>query len=44
MSLANFFAGNIAPCVGIIFLLIFLRENSMLEANIKRLFYPMSFR
>lgn len=41
MTIASFWESNLAPCVSIVFLLIFLRENSMLESGIKRNFYQL---
>lgn len=41
MSIGNWFAANLAPCAGIIFLLLFLRANSYLEMNLKKDFYLM---
>lgn len=39
MNIGVFLAGNFAPFISIVFLLIFLRENTLLENNIKRSFY-----
>ncbi len=41
MTLGSFFEGNLAPCIGIIILLIFLRENLMLDRTVKRIFYQL---
>ncbi len=39
MTIRSLLEGNLAPCICIIFLLIFLFENTLLEKNIKKTFY-----
>ena len=39
MTIGDYLEGNLAPCISIVFLLIFLHENTILESKIKKLFY-----